>query len=148
MDMMVDVLATNLGCSRSSLTSSAGLGLVLELCSLLLQTRLDVTVIPVLELAVLDTNKVVMVLFGENLAVVHRLHRGVIVILVDLLVDGGSDLLVLLGFHRLMLDSRSDILVDGGVVVTGLAHKVGNGSLGFLHYCSCSDVVSGVGVKI
>lgn len=63
----------------------------------------------------------------------HRLDRGVVVILVDLLVDGSGNLLVLLRLDGLVRHSRSNGFVDGCVVVTSLTHEVGNGGLGFLH---------------
>jgi hypothetical protein len=73
------------------------------------------------------------VLLREHLTVLHWLDGAVVVVLVNLLVDGGLNLLMLMGLHDLMLDSGSDSLVDSGVVVTRLGHEVRDGSLGLFH---------------
>lgn len=63
-DVMMDVLSANLGRDGARLPSFNGFGAVLELRSLTFQTRGNVMVLAVIELAVLDTNEVVVVLLG------------------------------------------------------------------------------------
>ena len=104
--------------------------LVTELGSLSGETLLDLGVVAVLERAVLNGGKVVVVLLGENLTVLDGLDGSVVVVLVNLLVDGSLDLLVLLELMALVGDSGSDLLVDSGVVVSRLGHEFLNGGLG------------------
>jgi len=59
----------------------------------------------------------VVVLLWQGLLVVDWLLRGVVVVLVNLLVDGSRFTLVLLSYNRLVLDSRCDGLVHTGVVL-------------------------------
>ena len=118
-DVVVDVLTADGGCNRLRVHGLDLGALVSKLGSLGSETLLDLGVVAVLERAVLDGGKVVVVLLGENLTVLDGLDGGVVVVLVNLLVDGGLDLLVLLELMALVGDSRGDLLVDGGVVVAG-----------------------------
>jgi hypothetical protein len=119
-DVVVDVLTADGGGNGLGVDSLDLSALVSELGSLGSKALLDLGVVAVLERAVLDGGKVVVVLLGKNLTVLDGLDRGVVVVLVNLLVDGSLDLLVLLELMALVGDSRSDLLVDGGVVVTRL----------------------------
>ena len=116
-DVVVDVLTANGGCNRLRVHSLELGTLVSKLGSLSSETLLNLGVVAVLERAVLDGGKVVVVLLRENLTVLDGLDGGVVVVLVNLLVDGGLDLLVLLELMALVGDSRGNLLVDGGVVV-------------------------------
>lgn len=118
-DVVVDVLTADGGCNRLRVHGLDLGALVSKLGSLGSETLLDLGIVAVLERAVLDGGKVVVVLLGENLTVLDGLDGGVVVVLVNLLVDGGLDLLVLLELMALVGDSRGDLLVDGGVVVAG-----------------------------
>lgn len=97
------------------------------------QALLDVVVAAMLVAAVLDWDNVGVVLLGKDLAVRHRLLGGVVVVLVNLLVDGGGVLLMLLPLDALVLHSRGNLLVNSGVVVTRLGHEVLDGGLGRVH---------------
>lgn len=119
-DVVVDVLASKSRSDGLCVALSALDALVTELCGLGLETLSNLSVIAVLELAVLNGGKVVVVLLGENLAVLYGLNRGVVVVLVDLLVDGGLDILVTLTVDGLVCDTRGNLLVDGSVVVARL----------------------------
>lgn len=129
-DVVVDVLTADGGCNRLRVHSLELGALVSELGSLSGEALLDLGVVAVLERAVLDGGKVVVVLLGENLTVLDGLDGSVVVVLVNLLVDGGLDLLVLLELVALVGDSGSDLLVDSGVVVSRLGHEFLNGGLG------------------
>jgi len=120
MNVVVNVLASNHRCDSVCVGSLSDNTLVLELSSLTSETCLDLSSVAVFESAVLNSNKVVSVLLRENLTVGDRLNRGVVVVLVNLLVDGSGDLLVLGGSDSLVENSGCDALVDGGVVVTSL----------------------------
>jgi len=135
-DVVVDVLTADGGGNGLGVDSLDLGALVSKLGSLGSKALLDLGVVAVLERAVLDSGKVVVVLLGENLTVLDGLDRGVVVVLVNLLVDGSLDLLVLLELMALVGDSGSDLLVDSGVVVTRLGHEVLNGGLSGVQ-CDC-----------
>lgn len=63
-------------------------------------------VIAMLDVAVLDVAHLVGVLFGEDLAVLDRLDRGVVMVLVDFAVDGGRHILMPSGCDLLFLNGR------------------------------------------
>jgi hypothetical protein len=131
---VVDVLSAN---SRSDALAVGGLidaPLVSKTGLVLNKSPLGGLSVTVVELAVLDSSKFGSVCLGEDLAVVHGLDSAVVVILVNLLVNGSVDLLVYVRLDNLMLHSGSDCLVDSGVVVAGSAHEVGDGCLCFVHF--------------
>ncbi|KAH9840382.1 hypothetical protein Tdes44962_MAKER07977 [Teratosphaeria destructans] len=151
---MVDVLAGDDGGDGAGVGALDALLLVSELGLLRGQASLDVVGAVVLELSVLDGEEVVVVLLLKHGGIRYRLHGGVVVVLVHLLVDGGLDVLMLLAFDGLVrhgggdlrwggsemcvvghvMERRGpDLLVDGGVMVTRLGHEVLNGGLGGLH---------------
>lgn len=120
----MDVLASNGGRNGVALTSTAFCTGALELETLLFETSLDGGIVTVVLLALLDGGHLVNVLLWENFTVLDRLDRGVVVILVDLTVDGGGGLFVTVLGDILLHYSRGDLLVDGGVIVTGLVPVV------------------------
>lgn len=77
---------------------------------------------------------------GKNDA---HLDRGVVVILVDLLVNSGSHVLVLLLGDSLVSYCWCNLLVHGGVMVAGLVHEALNCCLGLIHFDDVDVVVSG-----
>lgn len=90
--------------------------------------------VAVVKLAMLEVGDAVLVLLGENLCVLDGLHGLVVVILVDLLVDGRVYLLVTGRLDRLMLDGRRDVFFDSGVVLTRLVQVLAEGLLGAVHF--------------
>lgn len=135
-DVVVNVLSTNGGSNTlavggfldAPLISEAGL--VLDKGSL---SRIGVTVV---ELAVLDCSELGSVRLREDLAVIDWLDGAVVVILVNLLVDGSVDLLVYVRLHDLVMHSGSNCLVYGGVMVTRPGHELGDCCLCLVH-CEC-----------
>lgn len=115
---------------------------VLVSSPLLAETSLNLVVVAVLVAAVLNGNDVLVVGGGKNLLVDDGLLSGMVVVLVDLLVDGRGVLLVLLLLDSLVLDGRSDLLVDGGVVGSRLGHEVLDGGLSRIH-CDIGLVICG-----
>jgi hypothetical protein len=138
LDSLVDVVVVVLASDdRVDLTSGLAVnasGGVYVTSPLGGKALLDIVVVVVLVATVLNGDDIVVVLLGEDLTVGHGLLGGVVVILVNLLVNGRGVLLVLLLLDGLVLDGRGNLLVDGGVVVTSLAHKVLDGSLGRVHF--------------
>jgi hypothetical protein len=132
--MVVNVLASNDWGNDTLGLALNMLSLVTELSLLGREPLLHLVGIVVLEAAVLDGDDVVVVLLGEDLTVLYGLYRGVVVVLVNLLVNGGDDLLTLLTLDGLVLDSWSNFLVNSGVVVTRLAHEVLDGGFGGVHF--------------
>ena len=93
---------------------------VFELSSLLFQTGLDSLWVAMLMVTLLDAHHVVGVLLWQNLAVLHRLHGGVIVVLMDLTIDGGGSLLMTLLNDVLVGHGGCHLLMDSGIMVTSL----------------------------
>jgi hypothetical protein len=90
-------------------------------------------VVPVLDLSVLDWDEIMRMLLRKDLAVSNWLNRGVIVVLVDLFIDGCLNLFMGCWLDCLACYRRRYFLVYGGVVVTGLVHEVTDCLLGFIH---------------
>lgn len=139
LDGLVDVVVSVLACSgwlrtARRLTLYTLLG-VLELSLLTGEPLLNHVGVIVLKLALLNTGHLVVMLLREHLAVLHGLHRRVVVILVDLLVDGSLHTLFLLLGDGLILHSRCYVLVHCGVMVTVLRGEILDCVLGGLHIC-------------
>lgn len=150
MHMVVNVLASDDWQNGIGVLAFHMEQLIFELGSFLSQASFDLVLVVMLEAAVLDGDKVEMVLLIKDRFVVNGLDGCVVVILVDLLVwssqvnvrlrgggrhtNGGGEFLVLGLGDGLMGDSRSHSLVDRGVVVAGLGHEVLNCLLGLLHW--------------
>ena len=119
-DVVVNVLTSNGGSNRLSVTLNTLDTHVTELSGLGLQALGNLALAAMLEFAVLNSTEVVVVLLCESLAVLDGLDRGVVVVLVDLLINGGLDLLAALSVDGLVDNSGRNLLVDGGVMVTRL----------------------------
>lgn len=133
MHMMVNVLARNLRHGRASVMFLLADRLILELGGFFLQPLLHLALIAMLELAVLDAGEIVVVFLRKHFALLDGLDCCMVVILMDLLVDGCSHIFVLRRLDRLVGDGGLNPFVDGGIMVSGLGHKVRNGGLSFLH---------------
>jgi len=132
--VVVNVLSSN-GSTLNGLTLSLlDLTSGLELSGLSSKTLLYVVVISVCDFAVLNTGHLVGVLLWENLTILDRLNGGVVMILVDLTINGGLLLLELSFNNALMGDGWVDALVDSGVMLSILVEESGNGLLGFIHF--------------
>ena len=118
--MVVNVLASNDGSFRSGHSLTALHTLIGKLGTFLLETGFDGGLVSVSDMALLDATHAVLVLLGQNLAVLDGLDGCVVVILVDLLVDGGLLLFDPRLVHRLLNDGGGDPLMHGGVMVTSL----------------------------
>ena len=114
------MLASNDRCDGVSVCGLANDTLILELSSLAGETCFDLSSVTVVKLAALYSDEVVCVLLRKDLTVGDGLDRGVVVVLVNLFVDGSEDLLVLGLVDGLVEDGRCDTLMDGGVMVTSL----------------------------
>jgi hypothetical protein len=138
MDVMVNMFAGNgrtlgLGVDRRGLYAS-----IVELGTLFLKTTADGSIITMVDVTLLHSGHDMLVLFRKHLLVVHRLDGGVVVVLVDLTVNGGLDLIVTGSLDSLLGNGRVDDLVDGGILVTGLVHEFADGCFGLIH---CDDEV-------
>ena len=120
MYVVVNVLARDDRGGRVTLLGGADITSVLELQTFLLEASLDGAGIAVLVLAVLNGCHVVRMLLGENFSVLYRLNGSVIMVLVDLTVDGRGGLLMTVLGNVLIHDGGGDLLVDRGVMVTSL----------------------------
>jgi len=132
-DVVVNVLTSNsstLGSGVLSFSYSAG---VLELSLLSGETLLDVGIISVLNVAVLDGSEFVGVLFWENLTIVDRLDRSVVMILMHLTIHSGCCVLVVGLGYVLVLDGWVDGLMDSGVMLSILGEEIADSCLGTFH---------------
>lgn len=123
-NVVVNVLASNRGGNGVAFTDAAFGAGVLELETLLLKTGLDGGIVTVVLLALFNGSHLVDVLLWEHFTVLDGLHRGMVVILMDLTVDGGRSLLMAMLGDVLVDYGRGDLLVNGGVIVTGLAPMI------------------------
>ena len=103
--------------------STAFVAAVLKLQAFLLEAGFDSLAVAMMMLTVLHRDNVVMMLLREDVTILYRLHRGVIMVLVDLTVDGRRGLLVACLGDGLIDDSGGDILVHGGVMVTRIVPR-------------------------
>lgn len=124
MHVVVDVLASYRGASALGvLGCSRGSG-VLKLGLLALEELLGPRRVVMVVAAVLDTDDVVVVLLWEDLAVLDGLHGRVVMVLMDLTVDGSRYIFLSCGVDGLMLDGRCDVLVYRGVMLPRLVKEV------------------------
>ena len=115
-DVVVDVLAADLGTGVATAGGLVGDGGVLEAGGLSSELVTDGLPVAVIDCLMLDADEVVGVLVGEVLRDLDRLNDGVVVVLVDLLVKGVGDLLVLVGADVFIRDDLEDGLIDRSVV--------------------------------
>jgi len=118
--VMMNMLASNDGSNGVALLLPHLLSR-LELGTLLLETSFDCVRIAVHMLTMLDRDDVVLVLLGKNLAVFYWLHGRMVVVLMNLTIDGSGSLFVLVFRDVLVDNGGGDLLVDCGVIVTSLA---------------------------
>lgn len=115
----MDVLASNDRCNGVRLlfldTTRA-----LELSGFLLKAGLDRFWVAVLEMTLLGTHHLVGVLFRQDLAVLHGLNGGMIVVLVDFTIDDGLSFFMTLLDDVLIDHCRGNFLVDSGIMLTSL----------------------------
>lgn len=120
MHVMVDVFASNSwSCSANPLCLGDNT-FVTELLTFLGKAHLNFLLVAMLELAVFDSNQFVLVLLWQDLASRYWLDRCVVVVLVDLLVDGSLDLFDNFWLDGLVDHSRSDLFVNRGIMMTRL----------------------------
>lgn len=134
MHVVVSVGSNCLAGNTSGVLSVVADGSILELAGLMGEALLVMTSVVVVDVSSLDTGSLVVVLLWENLLVVYRLDRGVVVVLVHLAVGGLSYTLLLLRSDGLAGDGWGYCLVDSGVVLAILADDLLNGVLGGLHF--------------
>lgn len=109
-DVVVDVLASNVGVGSCGVLCGTDFTAVLELCCFGCKTILHMFVVAVLDVAVLNTGNVVIVLLWENLSVLDGLNGGMMVVLVDLTIHGSGNILLSSGSDLLVLHRRVDSL--------------------------------------
>lgn len=100
--------------------------------------------VAVVKFTVLGGSYVGSVFLWQDFSVLDRLDGAVVVVLVDLFVDGRADFFVLMGLHDFVFDCGGYRLVDCGVVVTGPGREVLDGVLHFLHFDGVSNVLGRV----
>ena len=114
------MLASNDRRNRVGLLGTSFRAAVLELQTLLFKASLDGVGVTVLDLTLLNGGHSVGMLFRENLAILDRLDRGMVMVLVHLAINGCLSLLMTLLDHLFVDHGGSDLLMDCGVMVTSL----------------------------
>jgi len=132
-DVVVHLLALHHGRLALRVGSVGHGALVPQLAGLGPEGAVGGLVIAVVEFPVDDAGGLVVVLLGQDLAVVNGLHDAMVVVLVDFLVDGRGDFLVSGGVDRLVRHGRSGLLLHLGVVLPSVGHEVVDLGLGALH---------------
>lgn len=117
-DMVMSMLSADGGKGRMGLCRLPFNGAVVEMGTLLLQAVCNGSVLAVVMLMMLSGCMTMFVVFRQDLPILHRLDRGVVVILVDLMINSLLDLLVVLLGHSLMGDGWSHGFVDCGVMMS------------------------------
>jgi hypothetical protein len=111
-NMVVDVFACDgWGCGGGVLSIS-NCASVLELSLLSSETLLYMRIISMFDVTVLSFVLAVRVLLWENFAILDRLDRSVVVILVNLAIYGGSDVFVLSARNIFVLNCWVDSLAN------------------------------------
>lgn len=108
-----------------------------ELRALSLKRTLNFTVLAVLVLLDGDGDSTVVVLLGQHLLVNDRLDASLVMVLVDLLIDGGDDTLAVLLDDTLLGDGGLHDLANLGIRVAVIADELLNDFLGGLHFDVC-----------
>jgi hypothetical protein len=129
-DVVVYVLAGYDRCHGAGMLTLDTLLHVLELGLLSSQAALDFLRAVMIEVAVLNRDDVVVVSLRKDSLVVDRLYGGVVVILVNLLVNRRLHVLVFRAVDGLVCDSGRDLLMHGCVMVASFGHEVPNCCLG------------------
>jgi hypothetical protein len=133
MNMVVDMGAVNYWLHLMSMLRPTSLSHIFELSRFGGQTLLHGIVITVMMLFVLDWDDFVVMLLWENLAMVYRLDRGVMVMLVNLLVNDGCVRVMFCRGDVGMRDGRLVMLMDCSIVFARLGREVLDCSVGFFH---------------
>jgi len=110
---------------------------VLELSRLPLKLAANVRLVAVLESLVLDRDDVVLVLLRQDLFGLHRLDGCVVVVLVNILVDGSGDVLVGVRLDVLLGDSLARVFVNSSLMLSVVGDEVRNSLLSLLHDDGC-----------
>lgn len=131
-DVVVDVLAHDLGCGRFGVLRFVGGGGVGELADFGGHASLDGVVVAVVEFSAFHWYQVVGVLLGQDFFVGNRLDCGVVVVLVHLTVDCLCGFLVAVRLDGLTGHRRLDNLFDLGVMTLSVSELV-NSFFGGLH---------------
>jgi len=140
-DVMVNMLALKNRSMRLRACSVSYDTLIMHPRLLSPQCPLDGGLVAVVEFPVDNLAEIALMLLGQHLLVIDGLFYSVIVVLVNLLIDGSADLFMLGGLDGLFLNGRSHTLVGGSVVVSRLGDEVVNSSLSLVHDCEWSGLI-------
>ena len=92
----------------------------LELCPFLFELGLEGSFVTMNMLTVLHGENVMLVGLRKNFAVFDGLNGGMVVILMDLAVDGGGGLFMTMLGHSLLGHCRSNLFMNSGIMVSSL----------------------------
>lgn len=132
--MVVDVLTSYSWCSGLCASLWGSDVLIFELGGLSFQLTGHVLLISMFDFSVLNSFQVVVMLFREDFSILNRLYRGMIVILVNLLVNRCLNFFMSRWKGGIMRYTWGDLLMNGSIVLSRFGHKVTDGGLGFVHF--------------
>lgn len=149
-NMVMNTLASDNRSSRGRVGGAVSLAGVSELGSLAVEGGTGLLLVAMVESLVLDRDEVVVVLLGtrgvssrsytgaienlQSLLVSNGLNGCVMVLLVNLLVEGSSHLLMSVRTNMLLGDMRPDILVNSGLVLSIVGEEARDGLLCLFHF--------------
>jgi len=133
MDMVMNSFTGDNGSSLGRVSGTVGLSSISVFSSFSVECSPSVLLIAVVESLVLDRDEVVVVLFRKGLLVSDRLNSRMMVLLMNLLIQGSGHLLMLMRHNMLLSDVRLNIFVDSGSVLSIIGKEARNGLLCFLH---------------
>ena len=115
--MMMDALGLNRRCNCLSLFGGKGGRGISKLLCFAIESGSGFLRILMLEFFVLHTSHLVAMLLWQNLAILDGLHRGVVMILLNLTVYSSGDVFMTSRDDLLVLDGRCLSFINGGIVL-------------------------------
>jgi len=131
--MVMDALASHCRGGLSRVCGAVCLGSVSKLGSFSVESSPSLLGVFMMKFPVFDGHKIVVVLLGKSLLVSDRLNCGMMMILMNFLIQCSSHRLMLVRFDMFFCDMGSNVLVNGGLVLSILRKEARNGRLCFLH---------------
>jgi len=131
-DLLVKTLALDNRSAALGLDGVSHDALVVQLPGFGPQGPFSGLVVAVIDIAVLCCGHTIPVLLRQNLSILDRLDGAVVMVLVDLFVDGSTDNFMPGRLDCLVFYGRSNLLIDASIVMSSLGHVLSS-LLGLVH---------------
>ena len=113
--------------------------------ALLLEACFDGMVISMLKVAFLDGAHSMRMLLRKDLAILDRLYGSVVMVLVNLTVDGRGSFLMTVFGNVLVHNGWGHLFVNGGIMMTRLVPD--EKEINIWGYCTCESSICGRSVR-